>query len=197
MKIINNKYTRFIYNKMLGLTPKKNNKTYGFKFKENPDTKASGYEFFIDKDNLLIRLSDKYKLTKRIHNYLIYYWNNFRDIRCSVKNVLEIGVQTGNSLLLWEEFFPNADVYGIDIDPQCKKLESGRKKIRIGDQSDDQFLQEVVTDAGGYFDIIIDDGSHRPLHQLGSFNYLFPYLSEDGIYVIEDTGGCTGDFQLM
>lgn len=85
MKIINNKYTRFIYNKMLGLTPKKNNKTYGFKFKENPDTKASGYEFFIDKDNLLIRLSDKYKPTKRIHNYLIYYWNNFRDIRCSVK----------------------------------------------------------------------------------------------------------------
>lgn len=105
-------------------------------------------------------------------------------------------MQSGNSLQMWEEFFPNAEVYGIDIDPECKKLESGRKNISIGDQSDEVFLKGVVSDAGGYFDIIIDDGSHVPLHQLSSFNYLFPYLSQHGIYVIEDTGGCTGDFQL-
>jgi hypothetical protein len=35
-------------------------------------------------------------------------------------------------------------------------------------------------------DIIIDDGSHRPDHQLISLVTLFPYLAADGIYVIED-----------
>jgi len=48
----------------------------------------------------------------------------------------------------------------------------------------------------GAFDIIIDDGSHRVEHQLASFDFLFPTMSDHGIYVVEDTGGCVGDPEL-
>ena len=142
------------------------------------------------------KLGEKYLPSKRGQNYLVYYWMHFRDIRLDVKSVLEIGVQTDRSIRMWEEFFPNAMIYGIDIDPKCKEFEGGRRKILIGDQSDSDFLHNVLSQVSEPFDIIIDDGSHCVTHQLKSFDFLFPHLSDHGIYVIEDTGGCVGDYDL-
>ena len=50
---------------------------------------------------------------------------------------MEIGVYHGNSLKVWKDYFPNAEIYGIDIDPSCKKFEDERTKIIICDQNDD------------------------------------------------------------
>jgi hypothetical protein len=119
---------------------------------------------------------------------LVYYWLHFRDIRLQVKRVLEVGVLTGESILMWEEFFPNAIIYGIDIDRKCTEYEGGRRRILIGDQGDISFLKQTAREAGA-FDIVMDDGSHRVEHQLTTFNTIFPYLTENGVYVIEDTGG--------
>lgn len=157
---------------------------------------ASPYPFQIDHDNLLSELGAKHQPSKRHHNYLIYYWKHFRDIRLSVTRVLEIGVQTDRSIRMWEEFFPNAIIFGADIDPKCKEYEGGRCKILIGDQGDRNFCRSLVDEAGGHFDIIIDDGSHIVEHQINSFNWLFPSLSEHGIYAMEDTGPVVGDENL-
>jgi len=154
---------------------------------------ASPYPSPVARDNPLDELGAKYLPTKRLHNYLPHYWMHFRDIRLEVRKVLEIGVQSDRSIRMWEEFFPNATIYGMDIDPQCRRFEGDRRKIVIGDQSDRGFLQRLVEQADGGFDIVIDDGSHRVEHQLTSFDFLFPTLSDHGIYVIEDTGGCVGD----
>ncbi len=144
--------------------------------------------------NPLQLLGDKYDPSKMYHNYLQHYWTHFRDVASSVKNVCEIGVQTQNSVRMWEEFFPNAIIHGIDIDPKCKQFESGRVRIHIGSQADENFLAEVVEAAGAPFDIVIDDGSHIPQHQITSALFFIPRLSEHGIYVLEDTGGVVGDF---
>jgi len=165
----------------------------------NKDTDAlvsSSYSHHILADNDLEILGNKYQPTKRLHNYLPHYWKHFRDIRYQVSRVLEIGVQSDKSIKMWEEFFPNAEIYGIDIEPSCMDFQGGRKKIFIGDQSNEYFLKGVINAAGGSFDIIIDDGSHRVIHQLKTFNILFPKLKSHGIYVIEDTGACVGDTQL-
>ncbi len=84
------------------------------------NSQKSPFPFVIIRDNLLEKLGEKYLPSKRMHNYLIYYWMHFRDIRLEVKSVLEIGIQTDRSIRMWEEFFPNAIIYGIDIDPKCK-----------------------------------------------------------------------------
>ena len=54
-----------------------------------------------------------------------------------------------------------------------------------GDQSDPEFLKALIKKIGKP-DIIIDDGSHYNKHVLASFGILFPLLSDNGIYVIED-----------
>ncbi|HLJ96161.1 MAG TPA: hypothetical protein VKU02_23495 [Gemmataceae bacterium] len=156
----------------------------------------SPYLSWVAVPNPLTVLGEKYEPTKRYHNYLPYYWLHFRDIREQVRTVLEIGVETERSVQMWEEFFPNAIVYGLDINPKCQCVESGRVKIFIGDQADHSFLKACLQGMATPPDIIIDDGSHRPDHQIRTFNYLFPRMSDHGIYVIEDMGGCVGDVGL-
>jgi hypothetical protein len=160
---------------------------------ESPE---SPYPFFVSSENALDELGTRYRPTKRRHNYLPYYWMHLRDIRFDVRNVLEIGIQTDRSIRMWEEFFPHATICGIDIDPRCEQFEGGRRRMFVGDQSDPDFLRRVTEESGGAFDIVIDDGSHRVEHQLKSFDFLFPTMSDHGIYVVEDTGGCVGDPEL-
>lgn len=155
----------------------------------------SPYPFFVDPDNVLEELGRKYKPSKRHHNYLPYYWMHFRDIRMHVKKVCEIGLQNDFSIRMWEEFFPNAEIYGIDIDPKCKKFEGDRRRVFIGDQGDKQFLNKFLDEVGGDLDVVIDDGSHIVQHQLDSFEVLFPAMSQHGIYAMEDTGGVVGDYE--
>lgn len=98
------------------------------------------------------------------------------------KRVLEIGVQGGGSLKIWEKMFPNAEIVGIDILEDCKKYENGNIKVFVGDQHDVKFLETL-----GNFDIIIDDGGHYMTQQQVSMNTLLSnQLNEGGIYVIED-----------
>lgn len=158
---------------------------------------SSPFPFPISTNNPLGELARKYGPTKQLHNYLVYYWMHFRDIRFDVRKVVEIGVQTDRSIRMWEEFFPNATIYGVDIDPKCKQFEGGRRKILIGDQADERFCARLIEETGGAIDIVIDDGSHLVEHQLKSFGLLFPAMSDHGIYVVEDTGGCVEDPELI
>jgi hypothetical protein len=126
------------------------------------------------------------------HWYIKNYETHFRSIRNKKLNVLEIGIGGGedpelggNSLRMWKVYFPKAKIYGIDIFDKRLHAEH-RIKTYQGSQGDNKFLEEVTTDIGE-MDIVIDDGSHQNEHVISTFNYLFPKLSRNGIYVIEDT----------
>lgn len=58
--------------------------------------------------------------------------------------------------------------------------------IVSGDQSNCADLQSLALRIATKIDVVIDDGSHHPYHQLRTFLFLFPYLPPGGIYVIED-----------
>ena len=108
--------------------------------------------------------------------------------------MLEIGVQEGGSLQMWRKYFgPLATIVGIDIEPRCKRIESEDKqyqlKVRIGDQSDLEFLQRII-DEFGIPDIVLDDGSHFIKDVNKSFDYLYPLMHKNSIYMIEDTHCC-------
>lgn len=136
-------------------------------------------------DDLLYKLSLKYSPTKRRHDYLKRYNFHFYPIREKVKKILEIGVDKGESLYLWEEYFPNAEIHGLDINKECEKFNKGRVKIHIGDQSNKNFLNDLG-EKNNFFDIIIDDGSHIHDHIIKSFTSLYPFLKNGGYYVVED-----------
>lgn len=124
--------------------------------------------------------------SSKCHDYCRIYEKCFVDIRLNKLNILEIGVNRGDSLRMWKEYFPYSRIVGIDIDLMCKSYEEENINVEIGDQIDVEFLNLVCKKYNG-FDIIIDDGCHRWKHQIVSFEILFPYLNSGGFYVIEDT----------
>lgn len=140
--------------------------------------------------NVLQELGIKYHTDKSWHvyngiTYLDIYDRYFNKMRHDVKTMLEIGVRDGGSLRMWQEYFPNAIIYGVDINPDCKKHENDRIKIIIGDQNDDDNLNQIKNIIGSC-DIILDDGSHMTKHQIRTFNVLYGSVKRGGYYVIED-----------
>ncbi|GIF16476.1 class I SAM-dependent methyltransferase [Actinoplanes teichomyceticus] len=130
-----------------------------------------------------------------MHQYPRRYETHFGPLRDRRLRILEIGVggfddpaKGGGSLRMWKRYFPRALVHGLDILDKSPLAEP-RMTIVRGDQSDTDDLDEVVR-RHGPFDIVIDDGSHRPEHVLASFNALFPHVKPDGLYVIEDLMAC-------
>lgn len=119
------------------------------------------------------------------HGYIIHYSTLFEPIRDSVSRLLEIGILHGASHYLWQAYFPNADIYGIDIDSNTL-INEGRIHTSIADQSDRKALTEFTEENPGTFDIILDDGGHSMDQQQISFAYFFPYIEPGGYYIIED-----------
>ena len=135
-------------------------------------------------DELAVRFgTDK---RKGIHNYTKWYEAMWGGQRLEPVKLLEIGVQGGGSLRMWEAFFPNGRIVGMDIDPRCSALASRRVDIVIGSQADPEVCAVVAQRNPKGFDIIIDDGSHVSEHMQKSFDLYFPILKPGGTYVIED-----------
>ena len=130
----------------------------------------------------LIEIGKKYPSSKNISGFIQLYEKYFSSLKNSKINILEIGVEGGDSLRIWREYFTNANICGIDIDKKDFKIDN--TEILQGDQSDKNFLKTLI-DKYKNFDIIIDDGSHQAKHIIASFKFLFPHLNNNGIYVIE------------
>ena len=127
------------------------------------------------------------------HNYTEVYEYFFLPLRYAPIKILEIGIETGGSLKLWEKYFPNATVFGIDI---VKKefMNSTRIKTFVGDQASRQALNSFIQTYGGDFDIILDDGGHTMEQQQISLGFLFKYVKPGGLYVLEDLHTSLPDF---
>jgi hypothetical protein len=129
------------------------------------------------------------------HGYQRFYPFWMEAYRDKAFNLLEIGMKEGASAKLWREYFPKATLFGIDNND---RVAASDIQIFIGDQSNRQFLHDVIQAVPAGFDIILDDGGHMPDQQMISFEVLFHEgLNPGGLYIIEDTEGsyCNqGDF---
>ena len=139
--------------------------------------------------NDLDKLAIKYGADKwGKHHYTPVYYDLFKDKRESVKKVLEIGVAEGASLFMWRDFFPNAVIYGAEIDMQ--RVVAMHKEDRIEVMQCDQSLKEdlefLIESYGSDIDLIVDDGSHNPEHQVFTALILLPLLKKGVVYIIED-----------
>lgn len=135
--------------------------------------------FYLHKGNMIYKW----------HHYFSIYEKHFERFRSLDKPIVivEIGVLNGGSLQLWKKYFgPNAIIYGIDIHPDCLNYQEDQINIRIGSSADPFFLQKLKSEIPK-IDILIDDGSHRMNHQIIAFKNLWDSISDNGIYLVEDT----------
>jgi len=135
------------------------------------------------------------------HTYTSIYSLIFGLNRFSIKNILECGIgsvsenqksnmtksgKPGASLRVWRDFFPAAEIYGIDIDPKTLFQESRIKTFEVDQTSTssiDEFKEKIPNID---FDIIIDDGLHEFFAGKSLFINTFSILQNGGFYVIED-----------
>ncbi len=119
-------------------------------------------------------------------NYFAAYERHFGPYINRPITFLEIGAGNGGSSEFWKGYFgPLARIITLDINPACKEFEDEQVAVRIGDQADTAFLQSVLDEFGAP-DLILDDGSHVMEHVHASFDYLYPRMNRNGVYMIED-----------
>lgn len=125
------------------------------------------------------------------HSYLEVYEEILEPYRTTAKKIIEIGIFGGASLLMWEAYFSGA-VYGMD----CSETpHDGMADLRplIAERTHNIIIGNATSAAdvskhfaGMLFDVIIDDGSHDTISQFKSYKVFSKYLSDTGIYIIED-----------
>ena len=137
--------------------------------------------------------------------YAASYEVLLRARREQIHNVLEIGIGTlqpdapasmhehgasnyrpGGSLRAWRDYFPHAQIVGLDIQPDTQ-FDDTRISTFICDSTDAAASKKLLETVGP-FDLIIDDGSHAPDDQLTSLSNFFPAVAAGGLYAIEDVG---------
>lgn len=120
-----------------------------------------------------------------------FYQRHFESRQKSVKSVLEIGIYGGESILLWQDYFYNAKIYGLDIEKRPNKVEfeTANDRLVLLDQIDaynKSTIRSLLAMEPSGFDIVIDDGPHT-LESMVFYimNYL-PLVKRGGVFVLED-----------
>ena len=163
----------------------------------------------------LRKLFDKYECDKGSkHGYEKAYEPFFEPLKYKEINILEVGVWKGQGLEELKDYFPNAQIYGIDIftRPEEIVVQVGEKIVnsaisnRSMNPSEISVLSNenvhwakcdstasncssIITNTFGkdiQFDIIIDDGLHQPEANALTLKNLWPLLKDNGIYFVED-----------
>lgn len=159
--------------------------------------------------SILCELMEKYKSDKGAstkptwHNYTLYYDMIFSNMKNNVKNMFELGIGTqkvdapssmrpefipGSSIRAWKDYFPNANIFGADIDSDIL-FEEDRIKTYYCDQTNEDVINAMWNNddmVDVTFDIIIDDGLHLFDANMCFFKNSIHKLNQGGYYVIED-----------
>lgn len=141
-----------------------------------------------DKNSVFFKkFSDKWPFHK-FHSYIENFYENefsrFRN-RKDVK-LLEIGINTSGSIVIWSKYFNNGTI--VSIDNSYSKLEDTHGQWNFDN------VAHIFTDAYnrnlsrslGKFDIIIDDGPQNLETKIKFVEYYLENLNPGGIMIIED-----------
>jgi hypothetical protein len=138
--------------------------------------------------------------------YASIYHALFKRIRLQIRKVVEVGIGTlipdakssmvgwgaptyrpGGSLRAWRDYFPGAEIHGIDVQPDTQLVGEPRIHTHFCDSTETEATRQLVVELGlGSCDVVIDDGSHVDTDQVATLRNLFPLVHSGGFYIVED-----------
>lgn len=156
----------------------------------------------------LADIHNKYDTDKgTYHSYIEKYDELFASFKDQPINFLEIGCLTCGSIKMFNEFFTQGHIYGMDnweqnTDHMGHLLHNkGINLTQIIDDVNQNYprVKLITCDSTNVdavktsmqnlkFEIIIDDGDHSIKAQFKTFRNFIPYLADGGVYIIEDVG---------
>lgn len=118
-----------------------------------------------------------------IHTYVDTYDKLFKPFQNGCK-FMELGLALGHSIDLFDQYFENSEITGVDISLIFEPKEYKNKvDLILADATMPNILERLGDKT---FDIIIDDASHMTIDQINSFNLLKGRMNKGGLYIIED-----------
>jgi len=129
------------------------------------------------------------------HSYLPVYEEKFSPYRKNAEKVLEVGVQGGGSIVMWQKYFDHAHIFGIELSPCTAMTANSAKMIdntrtTIYWNTDAYSLSSLSKlKANAPFDIVIDDGPHTPRSQCYFAELYSDLVKLGGLLVVEDIDG--------
>ena len=139
----------------------------------------------------LDRLLDAYRRSPetslKLNIYFPIYAQLFSHLVGTDCTFVETGVLNGGSLFMWRSWLgPDANIVGLDLNPEAKKWEEHGFDIYICDQGNPDALDEVLQQVGP-FDALLDDGGHQSFQQITTLTTALRHAKDSGIIAIEDT----------
>lgn len=120
------------------------------------------------------------------HTYLETYDRLFAPFRDGC-TMLEIGLATGDSIKLWDRYFQNSTIVGVDITivfGAIPYVPNGNiKNIIQADATKPEFLEKIKDYE---FSIVVEDSSHMEADSVAIFNLLKSKMKPGGVYIVED-----------
>ena len=153
----------------------------------NPELEKMLQFFSQDEKDLLNAWINTGCYSVKMNHYFSIYSELLREFRGKKCTLVEVGVLDGGSLHAWRKYLgKNAEIIGIDLNPNAKRFEKEGFRIFIGDQSDVNFWNYFYSKINS-IDVLIDDGGHASHQQITTLICALNNISKKALIIVEDT----------
>ena len=97
-----------------------------------------------------------------------------------------MGYRPGASLRVWRDYFPLADIHGVDPAPDTTVTGEPRIATHQFDSRDPVRSADFFGRLAIAPDLIIDDGLHTAQAQIATMRNFLPRVRPGGLYIVED-----------
>jgi predicted O-methyltransferase YrrM len=146
-----------------------------------------GKKYDTDKSSQRNNVTDN----RHCHPYTLFYDGLFRNRKEKPLKIAELGILEGASLLMWQEYFKNAEIYGFEYNNVLiNNFKQNFNNERITLANVNVTNKESIVNAFGklnvLYDVIIEDTTHQFEDQIRVIENTYQYLKPGGILIIED-----------
>lgn len=128
---------------------------------------------------------------RHCHPYTLFYDGLFRSKKHEKLEIAELGILDGASLLMWQEYFTNSQIYGFEYNTDLinnfkTKFNNERITLTNINVTSNDSIVKAFSELNKTYDIIIEDTTHQFEDQIRVIENTYQYLKPGGIMIIED-----------
>jgi predicted O-methyltransferase YrrM len=146
-----------------------------------------GQKYDTDKSSQRLNVTN----IRHCHPYTLFYDSLFKHNKNNKLQIAELGILDGASLLMWQEYFPNSNIYGFEYNDQFinnfkQKYNNDRITLTNIDVTNKDSIINSFNNLNIKYDIIIEDTTHQFEDQIRVIENAYQYLKPGGVLIIED-----------
>jgi len=146
-----------------------------------------GRKYDTDKSSQRDNVTNK----RHCHPYTLFYDGLFKNKKMENLKIAELGILDGGSLLMWKDYFINAELYGFEYNTDLinsfkQKFDNNRIRLFNIDVTNKDSIVKEFSELNLLYDIIIEDTTHQFEDQIRVIENTYQYLKPGGVIIIED-----------